>query len=161
MSRDRWTRLVKIVIAGALTLGSGCSHSDASRYIPTPVVAEEALRAALEAWREGQPVGKITSYRVPIHVADTQRRPGQKLKSYDILGQISEDGGRRYQVRLNLENPEVEEKAQYIVVGIDPLWVFRREDYDMVTHWDHPMPSAPSAETTASSPQAAAAADSK
>jgi hypothetical protein len=26
-----------------------------------------------------------------------------------------------------------------VVIGIDPLWVFRHEDYDLLLHWEHPM----------------------
>lgn len=142
MFRDRCGLLAGTFTAIVFTFGSGCSKSDPSRYIPAPAVAEEALRAALDAWREGQPARTVTSYGVPIHVADTHRRAGQKLKAFDILGEVAVDGGRRFQVRLDLEKPDAQEKAQYIVVGIDPLWVFRREDYDMTTHWEHPMPAA-------------------
>lgn len=152
MSRDHCRLFAGIVTALFFSLGSGCSKSDPSRYIPAPAVAEESLRAALEAWRAGQPAGTVTSYNVPIQVADTHRRAGQKLKGYEILGEVSVDGGRRFQVRLDLENPDAQEKVQYIVVGIDPLWVFRREDYDMITHWDHPMPAV----DAPSSPSAAA-----
>lgn len=152
MCREHCKLLAGIVAATFFLLGSGCSKSDPSRYVPTPAVAEEALRAALEAWREGQPVGTVTSYRVPIQVADAHRRAGQKLKAFEILGEVAVDGGRRFQVRLDLENPDAEEKVQYIVVGIDPLWVFRREDYDMITHWEHPMPAAES--PSSSSPTA-------
>ena len=26
-----------------------------------------------------------------------------------------------------------------VVVGIDPIWVIRHEDYEMLTHWSHPV----------------------
>jgi hypothetical protein len=47
-----------------------------------------------------------------------------------------------FTVKLTLEDPATELKARYVVVGIDPVWVFRQEDYDMLSHWDHPMKGA-------------------
>src|SRR5688572_4761567 len=108
MSRDYCSLPAGIITAIVFSLGFGCSKSDPSRYVPAPAVAEEALRAALEAWREGQPAGTVTSYRVPIQVADAHRRTGQKLKAYEILGEVSVDGGRRFQVRLDLEQPDAQ-----------------------------------------------------
>ena len=28
-----------------------------------------------------------------------------------------------------------------MIVGIDPLWIFRHEDYDLLLHWEHQMPT--------------------
>ena len=40
-------------------------------------------------------------------------------------------------VKLRLEQPREEQTARFIVLGQDPLWVFREEDYEMAAHWDH------------------------
>ena len=134
-----WNKLTLLsLLLAVVALIAGCSQASAARFTPTPIVAHEALTAALDAWQQGQTSGDIKSYRVPIQVADSLRRPGQKLKAFEILGEVSEEGGRIFQVKLQLEQPTAEEKVQFVVVGIDPLWVFRREDYDMVTHWEHP-----------------------
>jgi hypothetical protein len=151
MRRNRLPWAGYLIAATTALLSAGCSP-DASRYTPTPTVAQEALRAALEEWQKGQPAGPVTTYKVPIQVADSLRRPGQKLKSFDILGEVSQDGGRMFQVRLKFAEPEAEEKVQFIVVGIDPLWIFRREDYDMVTHWEHPSSAHPLPAVEASAP---------
>jgi hypothetical protein len=29
--------------------------------------------------------------------------------------------------------------VRYNVLGRDPIWVFRLEDYEMISHWEHPM----------------------
>jgi hypothetical protein len=78
-------------------------------------------------------------------VGDTHRRAGQKLARYEIVGELPSDEGRLFAVRVHLENPAAEAKVNFLVVGIDPLWVFRQEDYQMVTHWEHNMPPAPAA----------------
>ena len=49
------------------------------------------------------------------------------------------DGPRVFTVKLTLVNPGEEVKARYVVMGLDPLWVIRNEDFEMLAHWDHPM----------------------
>ncbi|HVW02959.1 MAG TPA: hypothetical protein VHB77_21545, partial [Planctomycetaceae bacterium] len=59
--------------------------------------------------------------------------------SYQILGEVPGDTPRCYAVRLKLTDPDAEERARFVVVGIDPLWVFRYEDFQLIAHWDHRM----------------------
>ena len=39
-------------------------------------------------------------------------------------------------VKLSLDKPREEQTVRFIVLGQDPLWVFREEDYEMTAHWD-------------------------
>ena len=126
----------------ALLLGitlTGCGSRKASDYVPSQSAARSALEKVLEAWKAGQPPGTIEG-QPAVQVGDSHRRPGQVLDSYEILGELPEDGGRRFTVQVKFSNPVAEEKLSYIVVGIDPLWVMRKEDYNMVGHWEHKMP---------------------
>lgn len=127
-----------IIAAAALAL-AGCTDPQ-KNYTPSMNVAEDAVRRALEAWKAGEPAGALPDTKPVIHVTDGGRKPGQKLESYAILGETSGTAGRTYAVTLHLSEPEVEVKTKYIVVGIDPLWVFRQEDYELLMHWDHHMP---------------------
>ena len=119
----------------------GCGGIDRSaQFIPTPAVAESAVRAGMEAWKKGEPVGIISGTKKPVvHVVDSHRKPGQTLSSYEILGEVPGNAPRCFAVKAELTDPELQERLRYIVVGIDPLWVFRQEDYDMLSHWEHPM----------------------
>jgi hypothetical protein len=116
---------------------SGCSSEGVAKYTPTEDRARGALTATLDAWQTSKP--EVALAETKINVSDTHRRAGQQLKTYEILGELPADNGRRFQVKLQLDNPAAEEKVQYLVVGIDPIWVFRQEDYDLIAHWDHPM----------------------
>jgi hypothetical protein len=62
------------------------------------------------------------------------------LDDFEILGEVPGPTGRCFAVRLKLREPVAEEKVRYAVFGIDPLWVFRQEDLEMLGHWEHPMP---------------------
>lgn len=116
----------------------GC-HDRTADFKPKPDVAESALHRALEAWGAGKTVGEIAGSKPLIHVTDTSRNPKQSLESFKILGETPSRSGRTYAVELSLKHPDEQIKTEYIVVGIDPLWVFRREDFELLMHWDHRM----------------------
>lgn len=119
----------------------GCKTRTADDYRPSEERCRQALSAALDAWKSGEPPGRIEGTPA-VQVGDTLRRSGQKLESYEILGETAGDQGRQFAVRVVFTNPAAEEKIDFILIGIDPIWVFRQEEYDMVTHWEHKMPQA-------------------
>jgi hypothetical protein len=129
-----------IQIAVVLCL-SGCAEVDRKpRFIPSVSVAESAVKAGMEAWLRSEPAGIVAGTNAPvIHVIDSHRKPGQTLNSYEILGEVPGNAPRCFAVKAQLGEPAKEERLRYIVVGIDPLWVFRQEDYDLLSHWEHPM----------------------
>lgn len=135
-----------LVIAGLVVLlplsGCGRQAPDFTPYTPSLNLAEDAVRRGLDAWKAGQAPGELAGTRPVIHVTDGGRKAGQVLESYRILGEARGSAGRTIAVVLKLENPAEEVRARYIVVGIDPLWVFRQEDYDLLMHWDHHMPAS-------------------
>ena len=65
------------------------------------------------------------------------------------------DNVRPFAVRLLLDTPAETITTRYLVVGQDPLWVFRQEDYELILHWEHKMtdeergssPESPTAKT--------------
>jgi hypothetical protein len=126
------------VLLAAVLAGCGADKGF-ERYVPAPEDARRALETALTAWQDGKPAGPITDTTPGVAVADTTRRPGQTLRSFRVLGEVSGNGPRCFAVRLELDNPAETQTARYVVVGIDPLWVFRQEDYDRLAHWEHPM----------------------
>lgn len=127
----------------ALALGGCRSRPEGfERYVPAPGPARAAVAAVLDAWREGQPLGEGVGPRGDVHVVDNQRRAGQKLARYEILGEVSADHARAFAVRLILTGPDEEKVVRLLAVGLDPLWVFRQEDFEMIAHWMHPMDEA-------------------
>lgn len=117
-------------------------------FIPPPAKAERAIRAVMEAWKKGNPVGIVEGTNSPIvHVIDSHRNAGQVLVDFEILGEVPGNAPRCFAVKAMLSNPEKTLRLRYVVVGIDPLWVFRHEDYDLLSHWEHRMEPAESAES--------------
>jgi hypothetical protein len=62
------------------------------------------------------------------------------LLSYEIVGPLMTIGkARPFAVRLDLGAPPETVSARYLVIGQDPLWVFRQEDFERMLHWEHKM----------------------
>ena len=128
--------VVCLSLFAALLTGCG---DPAARYVPSPTQAVTAVKASLDDWKKGLPAGPVSDTKPTVFVVDSQRRELTVLSDYQILGEVPGNAPRCLAVHLRWANPEKEERARYVVVGIDPLWVFRQEDYDLLAHWEHPM----------------------
>jgi hypothetical protein len=115
----------------------GCRGGDGyDRYVPPIPAARAALDTALHAWQDGAPPGRIDTVSPVVQVVDSHRPAGQKLLSFEILGEVKGEGPRSFVVRLSLDPPRQEVKRRYCVLGINPLWVLPEEEYEMLTHWE-------------------------
>jgi hypothetical protein len=70
---------------------------------------------------------------------DQQRQPGRPLRAFAVLGDSELEGCRQFTVKLELAEPDETSLVAYNVFGQGPTWVYRREDFDMIMHWDHVM----------------------
>jgi hypothetical protein len=118
-----------------LVLAAGCGGKGYERYVPSQKSARAALETALTAWQNGQPPGRIESGSPAIQATDSQWKAGKKLASYEIVDEEPGDGPVWFSVRLKLQNAKKEQVVRYVVVGKDPLWVYREDDYKQVTNW--------------------------
>jgi hypothetical protein len=125
------TKLVFLVLmTGGLSGLVGCSREGKKTedFIPPADKARQALEAALNHWKSGQQPGKVPNTTPTVEVLDSKWKGGQKLKDYEILGEEPGAEPRFFKVRLTLATGAPQE-VRYAVVGIDPLWVYREEDY--------------------------------
>ena len=148
ISRDGFCDVLNCWLIGigcALFLpGCGGERSD-SEFIPSSEKSLGSLKTALETWKAGKTTAPIAGTTPLIHVTDSSRIPGQTLDEFEILGEVPGNAPRCFAVKLRLSNPVEEKRERYVVVGIDPLLIFRHEDYDMLLHWEHPMAPEPNA----------------
>jgi hypothetical protein len=108
-----------------------------ARLKPSEETAKHALTAALRSWQKGEKAGKVAGLDNPsIYLVDTCRLPEQILERFTILGEAAGDGPRCLSVRVNLHNPDEEQRLRFVVMGIDPIWVYRYEDFEMTMHWE-------------------------
>ncbi len=111
--------------------------------VPDSSTGRRALEVAMEGWKAGRPTGVVEPTIPGVQVVDTHRRPGQALEGFEILGESPDERARTFTVRLRLSSPEERPVVRFLVVGIDPILVFRQEDYELLMHWEHRMEPEP------------------
>ncbi len=91
------------------------------------------MNQALEAWRGGQEKpGRILGVSPTIEAVDSVWSEGKKLKQFEILQETTVEGRRQFTVKLTLDGAEPE-SVNYVVIGKDPLLVFRESDYEKMS----------------------------
>jgi hypothetical protein len=110
---------------------AGCSgQSTVESFHPAQDRAREALETALTAWQNGQEKpGRIETAEPAVQVTDAAWDAGSKLKSFEI-SDLPGDSPRKFSVKLSLEGAATPQEITYVVVGKDPLWVMREDQYN-------------------------------
>jgi hypothetical protein len=138
---NRLGHCLRIGFASAIVLMAGCSRKQRNEdFVPREEAARVALQAYLQAWTAGSTTQAVPGTDPPVMVVDELRLKGRTLTGSKVLGPVPADAPLCFAVQLSLGNPAEEVRERYVVVGMDPLWVWRYDDYLMVTHWAHPMP---------------------
>jgi hypothetical protein len=98
-------------------------------FTPPADNARRALEAALAHWKAGNAPTGIPGKSPAIEVLDSKWKAGQKLLEFEVLEEdVPGAGPRRFRVRLTPSKGPPQE-VHYLVIGIDPIWVYRDEDY--------------------------------
>jgi hypothetical protein len=130
------------VVCGLSLAAAGCGAS-AKTYAPSDSSARESLEKALSAWGEGGKADRLGSSAPSLHVVDFQWQAGQALEGYEVLAAEPGEGAaeKRYAVNLRVKG-RPETRVQYVVIGRDPVWVFRDQDYQRTSDMgDNPRPA--------------------
>jgi hypothetical protein len=131
---------------------TGCNGSPPPpAYLPGWAEARQSLESALSAWRDAPSPLPDSFDSASVIFVDKQRPPGLRLRSFAILGQSEIENARQFTVRLQLDQEESPRLVRYNIVGRNPVWVFRLEDYERISHWEHSMDD-PSTAPTADRP---------
>ena len=105
--------------------------------IPPAEVARKALETSLTAWRDGKTPADTTKGDPPIQVMDSEWTNGRKLASFEIVREQPSDSDKRFVVKLKYANPAAVTETTYIVLGTQPVAVFREEDYTRTLNMDN------------------------
>ena len=129
MMFTRRSQLVCLALGALLVVSAGCSNGSYNKYIPSDDKARQALEAALNAWQQGKKPGPIEGAPLAVEAVDSRWQAGQVLRSFEVLSEEKSEGPRIFSVRLTLQKPAKQQTVRYIVLGKDPLWVYREDDY--------------------------------
>jgi hypothetical protein len=121
--------LIALLVIALLGICVGCGGAPEKKYIPQASIARGALKAALEHWKSGAKHGPIEGFNVPVNVFDARWQNGKKLESFEILSEVPSDGPKIFLVKMKLDEDKAENEVTYLIVGKDPLLVFREQDY--------------------------------
>jgi len=137
-----------------LLLQAGCRerHEPKNPALPDSAEARRSLDAALIAWKAGAGTGLVPGATPPTHRIDSHTPAEQKLRRYEILGEVAGEDGRWFATRLFFDGADEPEPVRFVVLGENPRFVFRVEDFLMMIHWDHDMSDDDEAETAKPSP---------
>ena len=119
-----------LLLAGLVV--AGCGGRSESEYVPTAMGAKDAVQKALEAWKGAKPYGTVSDAKPQIQVFDARWQQGKTLESFTVGEPLAGENPPKVPVIMKL-NGESEETVHYLVVGIDPLNVFREADYTRAT----------------------------
>lgn len=135
-----FTRRIGLTVCSGFCcfLATGCGGSSGG-YATNADDARQAVEGALSTWRKGAKPDQLASSAPPVHPVDFQWQAGQVLESYRIVGEEPSvgDASKRFSVSLSLANSKGEINTQYVVVGRDPIWVYRDEDYARLLNMDN------------------------
>jgi hypothetical protein len=111
--------------------------------MPPADSAAVALKAGLESWKARGKPGAIEGQSRPVQFVDSVWQSGRGLREFAIESAESATGDRRYTVRLELASPDQTEEVRYVVIGTDPIWIYREADYNrMLNMEDNPTTGA-------------------
>jgi hypothetical protein len=120
-----------LIMAGlaSILVTLGCGPSE-TRYIPAADSARASLEAALTAWKNGAPHEPVKSRETSITMFDSRWQSKAKLESFEITEELPPNPHRAFRVKMRLARQKADEETTYLVIGIDPLLVYRSEDYE-------------------------------
>jgi len=117
------------LVLGALPGGTSRSELD---ILPSEDKARAALDRVLAAWKSGKKMGAVQGDSQKIEVVDRVWQAGCTLASFEILQPVDKPGPRWFSVKLTLQDSPEPQQVSYAVLGLDPLWVYREEDYNQM-----------------------------
>ncbi|MFO0957876.1 MAG: hypothetical protein U0800_10520 [Isosphaeraceae bacterium] len=115
-------------------LATGCGGPSA----PTPHSGGSAsLNSALDAWKSGARCGPIEGQTPAVIAIDSTWQAGRKLSSYEVLGPVEGASPPRFRVKLATTPASAGGEVEYVLVGSDPVYVYRDADYERMIHMDN------------------------
>ena len=75
----------------------------------------------------------VTANEVSVDLFDARRQAGQKLEDFKVVEEVTGGEHPAFKTTLRFAGKAADEETTYLVIGIDPLNVFRAEDYKRTT----------------------------
>ena len=119
----------------ALEALAGCGGGSAP--LPSTDASRRALRASLDAWKAGKAASTLSSEKPSIEVVDFEWKAGKVLTEYVIGDQAPGQGTQTFSATLTLKGEPAVKGVQYMVLGLDPIRIYRDEDFTRALNMDN------------------------
>jgi hypothetical protein len=134
---------LRALIPIALAALAGCGGGSAP--LPSTDTARQSLKAALDAWKAGKPPSSLVAEKPSIEPVDFEWKAGKVLADYSIGEQTSGQGSQDFSASITIKGEPGPKEVKYMVLGLDPVRIFRDQDYNQAMNMDNspPPPRAP------------------
>lgn len=130
MLRSKQAVLMWLPLASLALAVAGCTKGPQRAAPVNPAQARDALKVALDGWKNGDKPDSLKSRTPPITVQDADWETGLRLVDYQVVNEGKvEDANLRCPVKLTLRDTdghEVQRNVKYII-GTDPVITVFRE----------------------------------
>jgi hypothetical protein len=114
---------------------AGCGDSPAP--LPSNAASRQALQASLDAWKAGKPASTLAAAKPSIEVVDFEWKAGKLLTDYAIGDETPGQGNQTISATLTLKGEPAAKSVQYMVLGLDPIRIYRDEDFTRALNMDN------------------------
>ena len=133
---------LRALIVVALAALAGCGGGSAP--LPSTDAARQALLASLEAWKAGKPASSLVAGKPSIEPVDFEWKAGKLLTDFTIGDQAPGEGTQTLSASLTIKGEKGPKDVKYMGLGLDPVRIFRDEDYNRAMNMDNaPIPARP------------------
>ncbi len=131
MNRRRILGSLPLVIALAGCGGGGPAP------LPSVADARQALQTALDAWKAGKPAASLQAEGAKIEATDFEWKAGKALIDYAVRGESTGEGTQTFDVTLTLKGDPGPKEVKYMILGMDPVHIYRDEDFTRAMNMDN------------------------
>ena len=132
-------RLLPIGLIAATAL-AGCGGGSAP--LASTNAARQALRTSLDAWKAGKPASSLAAEKPSIEAVDFEWKAGKVLTDYALGDEAPGQGTQTLSATLTLKGEPAARNVRYMVLGLDPVRIYRDEDFRRAMNMDN-APSTP------------------
>ncbi len=119
---------------GAMVAIVGCGGS---APLPSTTKAREALQKSLETWKAGKPAESLVGEKPSVEVVDFEWKAGKVLTDFSLGEDTPGEGTQTLSATLTIQGESTPKPVQYMVLGIDPVRIFRDEDFRRAMNMDN------------------------
>jgi hypothetical protein len=113
----------------------GCGGGPAP--LPSTVEARQALQMSLDAWKTGKPAASLVGEKPSIEIVDYEWKAGKVLSDYTLGQEAPGQGVQTFSASLTIKGEPGPKEVKYMILGLDPMRIFRDEDYNRAMNMDN------------------------